>query len=139
MSKKIIILTLFLIIGFGLVGAVARAQSLVDTNPSTDLGAKYQTGNYTLDDFVVMAVNAAKWILGIVGSLSLIMFIYGGVMFLISAGSSETISKAKKVIIAAVVGLIIVFASWLVIHFVLQTLNPNINWTGQKININDFK
>jgi len=88
-------------------------------------------GNYTIDDFMLLALNISKWILGIVGSLSLIMFIYGGFMFLISAGSSESISKAKKIIVAAVIGLVIVFASYLIIKFVLGALG--INWDGTKL------
>jgi phosphotransferase system glucose/maltose/N-acetylglucosamine-specific IIC component len=88
---------------------------------------------------MLLAVNIARWILGIVGSLSLVMFIYGGFMFLISGGSSESVQKAKKIILAAVIGLIIVFCSWLIIRFVLKTLNPNINWTGQELIVNKLK
>ena len=90
-------------------------------------------GNYNLDDFMRLAVNISRWILGIVGSLSLIMFIYGGFMFLISAGSSESVTKARKIIVAAVVGLIIVFASYLIIKFVLGSIG--INWNGQPLTI----
>lgn len=150
MSKKILVLILFLIIGLGLDGTIAQAQGdilpkasgeTVCTASNVPAGVDPATycGAYTLDDFVVAAVNISRWILGIVGSLSLVMFIYGGFVFLISAGSSDKIEKAKKIIIAAIVGLIIVFASWLIIRFVLQTLNPNINWTGEKIPISNFQ
>jgi len=79
-------------------------------------------GDYQVNDFVTLAINIAQLILGLVGSLSLIMFVYGGVMFLISAGSSDKIAQAKKILVAAVVGLIIVFSSWLIIKFVSDTL-----------------
>ncbi len=101
----------------------AQTTSIIDP---TD--AKYEEGTYELNDFVILAIKVSRWILGIVGSLSLIMFIYGGIMFLISAGSSDTIGKARKIIIAAVVGLIIVFASWLIIKFVMQSMG--LNWEG---------
>lgn len=84
-------------------------------------------GNYTLNDFVALAINVAQWILGIVGSLTLAMLIYGGFMLLISSGSAETVTKAKNIIVAAVIGLIIVFASYLIIKFVLDSLG--VNWT----------
>ncbi len=86
-------------------------------------------GDYSLNDFVSLAINISKWILGIVGSLALIMFIYGGLMFLISAGSADSIAKAKKIIVAAVVGLIIVFASFLIIKFVMKAMG--LNWNGK--------
>jgi hypothetical protein len=85
-------------------------------------------GNYALNDFVVLAINIAKWLFGIVGSLTLVMFIYGGIMFLVSAGSPEAVSKAKKIIVAAVIGLIIVFSSYLIIQFVLKAVG--LNWDG---------
>jgi len=94
---------------------------------------KYDCGNYTLDDMVMIAIRASRWILGIVGSLALLMFVYGGFMFLISAGSSDKIGKAKTILVAAVVGLIIVFGSYLIIQFVLKTVG--INWNGTKTNI----
>ncbi len=86
-------------------------------------------GDYSLNDFVSLAINISKWILGIVGSLALIMFIYGGLMFLISAGSADSIAKAKKIIVAAVVGLIIVFASFLIIKFVMRAMG--LDWNGK--------
>ncbi|MFA5184535.1 MAG: hypothetical protein WC456_03340 [Patescibacteria group bacterium] len=87
-----------------------------------------QCGLYTVNDFIALAINVSKWIFGIVGSLALIMFIYGGFMFLISAGSADTVGKAKKIIIAAAIGLVIVFSSYLIIQFVLKSMG--LNWDG---------
>jgi len=86
-------------------------------------------GNYEINDFVVLAINISKWILGMVGSLALIMFVYGGILFLISSGGSEKISQAKKIILAAVIGLIIVFTSYLIIKFVMGTMG--LTWSGK--------
>lgn len=131
MFKKIslatVIITFLLILSTPIF--VAQAQtvtSIVDTtNP------KYELGTYTLDDFTIMAIRGSKWVLGIVGSLALLMFIYGGIMFLISAGNSQSIEQAKKILLAAVIGLLIVFSSFLIIKFVLQSMN--INWDGQRM------
>ncbi|HNU81652.1 MAG TPA: hypothetical protein PKK65_02865 [bacterium] len=140
MIKKALIGLAF-IISFFLSPALptlAQSISIVDTTSTTTEGVnqgdtKYSTGDYTLDDIVMIAVRASRWILGIVGSLALLMFVYGGFMFLISSGSSDKISKAKAIIVAAVVGLIIVFSSYLIIQFVLKTIG--INWDGTKTNI----
>ncbi|MDD3285828.1 MAG: hypothetical protein PHG95_04340 [Patescibacteria group bacterium] len=113
---------------------LAQSTSIVDTTGTTASGTnKYNTGDYTLDDIVMIAIRASRWILGIVGSLALLMFVYGGFMFLISSGSSDKISKAKTILVAAVVGLIIVFGSYLIIQFVLKTVG--INWDGTKTDI----
>jgi hypothetical protein len=129
MLKKLIIsvavvFSLFFVIAPNLVAA----ESIVDNT-----SVKYDKGNYNLNDMVLVAVGASRWILGIVGSLALLMFIYGGLMFLISAGSSDRVSKAKLILIAAVAGLAIVFASYLIIKFVLGTMG--INWDGSNAEV----
>ena len=77
-------------------------------------------GDYTLNDFVKLMINVANHILSIVGSLALLAFVFGGVMFLISAGSAEKIAQAKKILIGAVIGIIIVFTSYTIISFILE-------------------
>ena len=72
------------------------------------------------NDLVWIFVNASKWILGITGSLALLAFVAGGVMFLISSGSTERVTRGKQMIIGAVIGLVIVLTSWLVIGFVME-------------------
>ena len=90
-----------------------------------------ESGNCQLRDFAQLTVNVAQWILGISGSLALLAFVYGGVLFLISAGSSERITKAKQAIVGAVVGLVIVMASYMIIGFVFSALGvelKNSSW-----------
>jgi len=79
-------------------------------------------GNCSPDDFFRVAINAANWILGVSGSLALGAFVVGGIMFLVSSGSSEMVNKGKQVITGAVIGLAIVLISWIVIKFVMMDL-----------------
>lgn len=134
MFKKVFLIILFsgfLFFNF----SVAYGQILPQPSGACDVpGYEGNCGNYQIDDFLVLAVNISRWILGIVGSLTLLMFIYGGVMFMISSGSSESISKAKKIITAAVIGLLIVFASFMIIKTVL--LSMGINWDGKQMKVN---
>lgn len=115
---------------------VSNAQtSIIDPNTTGSTGNKpYAQGDYTLDDILAVAIGASRWILGIVGSLALIMFIYGGFTFLISAGSSDKVGQAKKIIVAAVIGLLIVFTSYLIIKFVLGSLG--LDWRGNTNKMN---
>jgi hypothetical protein len=62
------------------------------------------------------------------------MFVYGGISFLIAAGSSEKVTKAKGIITAAVVGLIIVFSSYLIIKFALSALGRD-DFDGSQMKI----
>jgi len=131
MFKKLIIATFslsFIFFSF----SFAYGQGILPTPTGAGGGCpddyKGNCGNYEVIDFISLAVNASQWILGMVGALSLIMFIYGGFTFLISAGSSENITKAKNILTASVIGLIIVFSSWLIIKFVIGTMG--LNWDG---------
>lgn len=136
MLKKNILST-FLFIGLAIFSA-APAYGQGDILPAASGGtagcpsgdATY-CGNYALSDFMVLAINISRVILGLVGSLSLIMFVYGGVTFMVSAGSADKVGQAKKIIIAAVIGLGIVFASYLIIKFTLGSLG--LNWNGGAI------
>jgi len=88
-------------------------------------------GTCELNDFVRVFSFYYERVLGFVGSIALLMFIYGGIMFLVSSGSSEKVTQAKQIIIGAVIGLIIVFASYTIIQFVFDALGiPNTS-TGQ--------
>ncbi|SRR6056297_679227 len=75
-----------------------------------------------LNDLVITAINIAKWILGITGSLALLMFVYGGVVLIFSGGNQERVSQGKQVLVNAVIGLVAIFATYLVIGFILSLL-----------------
>jgi len=61
-----------------------------------------------------------KYILGIVGVLALVMFVYGGITWMTSAGGAEKIKKGKDTIIWAVLGLAFVFFSYAILDFILR-------------------
>lgn len=63
-----------------------------------------------------------KAVLGIVGALALAMFIYGGFMWLTSAGSPDKIKKGTDILTWAVVGLIVIFVSYALVDFVIKAL-----------------
>lgn len=82
----------------------------------------------TLNDFIRIAVNLSKIILGLTGSLALLAFVYGGFVFLLSGGSAQNVEKGKGILKAAVIGLVIVFASYAIIKFVMNT--AGLDWQG---------
>ena len=56
------------------------------------------------------------------GGALLLMFVYGGVLIVWSAGSQEKVSKGKQVISGGVIGLLFVLGSWLIINWILLGL-----------------
>jgi hypothetical protein len=70
--------------------------------------------------FIKVAIDITNVIMGIVGALALIVFVYGGFVLILSEGSSEKVSKGTGAMMAAVIGLTIVFAAYLLIRFLGQ-------------------
>lgn len=66
--------------------------------------------------------NAIRVILGLTGSMALIMFIYGGFLYMTAAGVEERVTKGKNTIIWAILGLIAVFSAYAVVDFVIKGL-----------------
>jgi hypothetical protein len=58
-------------------------------------------------------------ILGLVGSLALLMFIYGGLVWMTAAGASEKVQKGKDILVWAAIGMIVIFSSYAMVRFVL--------------------
>ena len=55
------------------------------------------------------------WVLGIAGSVALLMIIAGGIMYATAAGNEEKLKAAKKVISYAILGVVIVILSYSII------------------------
>lgn len=81
-----------------------------------------QSGDCNLNDMLRVVVNATNVLLGLSGSVALLYFVYGGITFLISGGSAEKVSSGKQIITNAVIGLIIIFTSFVVIKFTMEAL-----------------
>lgn len=61
-------------------------------------------------------------VLGIVGSLALLVFIYGGLIWMTAAGNEERITQGKNTLIWAVLGLIVIFTSYVVLKFIINAM-----------------
>ena len=64
-------------------------------------------------------------LLFLIGFLSVIMLIYGGIQYTLSSGDSGKVTNAKNTILYAVVGLIVAILSYAIVNFVLTSLNSN--------------
>lgn len=63
-------------------------------------------------------------LLFILGAISVIMIIIGGLRYVISGGDSSAITAAKNTILYAIIGLVIAVLAYAVIDFVLEGLAP---------------
>lgn len=56
--------------------------------------------------------NVIRGFLGIVGALTLLVFVYGGFMMLTSAGNSDKVQKGRETLMWAAIGLIVIFGAY---------------------------
>lgn len=63
-------------------------------------------------------------LLFVVGALSVIMIIIGGLRYVISGGNATSVTAARNTILYAIVGLVIAFLAFAAINFVLLNLSP---------------
>lgn len=75
-----------------------------------------------ITDVNALIARVINWILSLVGSVSLLMFVYGGLTWMTSAGVADKVKKGKDIIIWAVIGLAIVFTSYILVKFVITSL-----------------
>ena len=122
---------LLLISIFSVSALIVHAEPLLNAD-SGDLDKTstcMTTGSCELNDFTRVAINVAKIILGIVGSLALLAFVAGGLMMMLSAGNPEWVTRGKQTLIGAVVGLTIVFTSYAIIQLVFTSLGISGGWS----------
>lgn len=72
-------------------------------------------------------------LLFIVGALSVIMLIVGGLRYVVSGGNSTAVTAAKNTILYAIVGLVISFLAYAAINFVINTLAPGATSGGTNV------
>ena len=67
-----------------------------------------------------LVLQIVNYFLGFLGLLAVIMIIYGGVTYVTSAGNDESVGNAKKIIMYALIGIIIILLSFVVVNTVLS-------------------
>lgn len=59
-----------------------------------------------------------------------ILFLVGGIQYLTAAGNEEATGKAKRLLVDAIVGLVLVLAAWAIGNFILDRLGVSVSTSG---------
>ncbi len=60
--------------------------------------------------------------LALIGSLTLVVFVYGGFLWMTSGGNADRVAKGKTIMMWAVLGLFIIFGSYAILSTVISGL-----------------
>ena len=116
LNKKIIPIILLVII---LVPIIASAQVTPDLFGTGYLGSS----NLPRGDAREVIVELINILLGILGTIFLILVLYGGFLWMTAGGNDDQAGKGRTVIRNAVIGLIVVFISFSLTTFVINILD----------------
>mgnify|MGYP001020629602 CR=1 FL=1 len=118
------------LIALGLVATatpmqVSAACSAGDKVSGIDEGADCAGSNQQPTGLRATIEIVTRVLLFIIGAVSVIMIIIGGLRYVISNGDSSQVTSAKNTILYAVVGLVIALLAYAIVNFVLQSFIPS--------------
>ncbi len=111
-------------------------QGLIFANICTSRTAPCEcrdNGNCAISDILQVAVNIVNFIIAISGSLVLAMFIYGGVLWVFSAGNEGAVKKGRDIIEGAVWGLFIILGAYAAVAIIVSILTKDEATRGQNL------
>lgn len=90
----------------------AFAQGFFDQGSAPGVAAQGDLGTN-----ITTIIN---YFLGLLGLVAVAFLIYAGVLMVTAGGNDEQVTKARKVIMYAVVGIVIILLSYTIVTFVTQ-------------------
>ena len=123
MKRFILSLLICLAILGGSVSSVLAVDTADRVNLINPIGGTEKSPTGT-SDFMIIGGKAVNYGLGILGSLVFLVFVYGGVLWLTSAGNEERIKNGTQTMLWAVIGVFVIFGSYAIISLIIEGLKP---------------
>lgn len=128
LSKHLILALLIIAFAMSLCFNFALAQTTPVGNkiePSASQSNQAKLPNPLGDDAndpKVLIGRIIGNILGYVGSVALLMFVIGGLMWMTSMGNEQRVKKGKDILTWSAFGLVIIFTAYALLKFVFDVL-----------------
>ena len=113
MKRGLIFALVLVFFALTVMPAFAQLETGISYGTFTGLGTKDLREG-------VMAI--VRILIGFLGIIAIIIMLYGGFVWMTSAGNEEKVGQAKKIITAGIIGLIIIFVSYAIAEFVITQL-----------------
>ncbi len=119
MKKYFFIFTLlFIFIAFPVLAQVGQ-EGATDPNGCAASGNCLENPLGEISSPQALIGKVINSVLGVVGSLALLMFVYGGLVWMTSSGNQEKVKKGRDIIVWSAIGLAIIFASYGLVRVLL--------------------
>jgi len=116
--KKIILVIIFSLLFFTPVFALDLGTGIAG-QAADRAGYDKSTNDKTFSQNIGLVINAA---LSLVGVIFLGLMVYAGFLWMTARGAEETITKAKGIITAAIIGLLLVVGAYSITSFVVPRI-----------------
>jgi uncharacterized membrane protein len=80
-------------------------------------------GTFGSADLPTIISSIITTIMAILGVIAVLIFLWGGFIWMTAAGDDDKVKKAKDMIISSIIGLAIIFTSWAIANFVIGSLS----------------
>jgi hypothetical protein len=119
--KKIILsaFLLTLIFSFGLVLAPQVLAQTAPCPPDSPNCLQNPLNVKTPQELIGQIINS---VLGIVGSLALLMFVFGGITWMTSSGNAEKVKKGRDILVWSAIGLVIIFSAYGLVRVLIENV-----------------
>jgi hypothetical protein len=120
--KKIIVIMVLLFLFTPQAGFAQRVTRIVPECAYTDVAG------CQLCDFFVLIKNIFNFIaFNLAPPVAGIFIVAAGFLFLASGGSEERVKQAKKIFLNVVIGLVVIYASWLFVNSLVQIIAKDVD------------
>ena len=102
----------------------AAAQSIAASDSSLNQGIAViqQPLGLPATDIRLIIANIIRAALGLLGLVLIVLFLYGGFLYMTSGGNEEQVASAKKILVNASIGLGIILSAYAIVLFVMRLL-----------------
>ena len=73
--------------------------------------------NKALDEVIM---DITDWVLGFAGIIAILVIVYGGLLYLTSAGNEDQMEKGKKTLMWGILGLVIIGISYAIVKVIVD-------------------
>ncbi|MEI8360767.1 MAG: hypothetical protein WCG01_01425 [bacterium] len=128
--KKILIILFFAIliiqtnnVALAGEGGANPGGGVTNSNTSQNVKSSFSAKDFnplkTIDSLPAYANKLITSLLGVIGSIALIMFTYSGFRWMTAAGNSKAVEESRATMLWAALGLVLIFSSYALVKFVI--------------------
>lgn len=101
---------------------IATSTSAPQAKVSLIPGAIYLTNPIGTTDIPTIIGRIISMILSIVGTVTLLMLVYGGFLWLTSAGNDKKVAQGRTIILYSAIGLAVIFLAYVFVKFFFEAI-----------------